>query len=99
MATTKTKGTNKKIKELKGVKPEKLSSEELQEVQKVVHNINNIQMRLGDMEIKRHTLLHEFAGVQDEMTILQNKFQKEYGTVDINIMDGTINYPENGQTN
>jgi len=99
MATTKTKGTSKKIKELKGVKPEKLSSEELQEVQKVIHNINNIQMRLGDLEVKKHALLHEFAGVQDEMTLLQNKFQKEYGTVDINISDGTINYPENGQAN
>jgi len=99
MATTKTKGTSKKIKELKGVKPEKISSEQLQDAQKVIHNINNIQMRLGDMEIKKHALLHEFAGVQDEMTILQNKFQKEYGTVDINIMDGTINYTEDGQAN
>ena len=32
MATTKTKGTNAKIKELKGIKPEKISEEQLKEV-------------------------------------------------------------------
>jgi len=32
------------------------------------------------------------------LTLLQNEFEKEYGTFDINIQDGTINYEkENGQ--
>jgi len=96
MAKRKTK--KEKVVDL-SPKAEKISDEQLKEVQKVIHNVNNIQMRLGDMEIKKHALLHEFAGVQDEMTILQNKFQKEYGTVDINIVDGIINYPGNGQVN
>ena len=30
---------------------------------------------------------------------LQTEFQKEYGSIDINIQNGTINYPsENGET-
>ena len=29
---------------------------------------------------------------------LQKDFEKEYGTFDINIQDGIINYPENGET-
>ena len=42
MATTKLKGTSKKIKELKGVKPEKVKSEELEKIQSVVGKINNL---------------------------------------------------------
>jgi hypothetical protein len=35
-----------------------------------------------------------------EIAKLQEEFQKEYGTFDINIEDGTINYPkENGEVN
>ena len=40
MATTKTKGTNSKIKELKGVKPEKVTDEQLKKVQDTVNNMN-----------------------------------------------------------
>ena len=40
MATTKTKGTNSKIKELKGAKPEKITDEQLKKVQNTVNNLN-----------------------------------------------------------
>ena len=37
--------------------------------------------------------------IQYRLGELQTEFQKEYGTFDINIEDGTINYPkENGET-
>jgi len=42
-------------------------------------------------------MLHSIAREQDELTLLQNELEKEYGTIDINITDGTINYPENGE--
>ena len=32
-----------------------------------------------------------------ELSAMQKEFEKEYGTFDINIQDGTINYPENGE--
>ena len=44
MATTKTKGTNSKIKELKGIKPEKITDEQLEGVQKLINDINRSQM-------------------------------------------------------
>ena len=51
-------------------------------------------------------MLHNLASMQDRMTLMQDEFQKDYGTIDINIQDGTINYPpenpnppENGETN
>ena len=98
MATSKTKGTNAKIKELKGIKPEKITDEQLKKVQDTVNNLNRSQLEIGSMEIKKHEMMHQIAGLRDGLTVLQNEFEKEYGTFDVNIQDGTINYPvENGQ--
>ena len=94
---TKTKGTNAKIKELKGIKPEKITDEQLKKVQDTVNNINRTQLEIGSQEIKKHEMMHQVAGLRDELTLLQGEFEKDYGTFDINIQDGTINYPENGE--
>ena len=100
MATSKTKGTNAKIKELKGVKPEKITDEQLKKVQDTVNNLNRAQLEIGSMEVKKHEMMHQIAGLKDELTLLQDEFVKDYGTFDINIQDGTINYPaENGEVN
>ena len=94
------KGTTAKIKELKGIKPEKITDEQLNKVQGAVNNINKFQLEVGSMEVKKHELMHHVAGLRDELTVLQGEFEKDYGTFDINIQDGVINYPkENGQTN
>jgi len=99
MAKAKTKGTNAKIKELKGIKPEKITDEQLKKVQDTVNSINRAQLEIGSVELKKHEMMHQIAGLRDELTLLQTEFDKEYGTFDINIQDGTINYPDNGETN
>ena len=93
------KGTNAKIKELKGIKPEKITDEQLKKVQDTVNSINRAQLELGSMELKKHEMMHSIAGLRDELTLLQGEFEKDYGTFDINIQDGKINYPENGEVN
>ena len=98
MATSKTKGTNAKIKELKGIKPEKITDEQLKKVQDTVNGINRSQLEIGMVEIQKHELMHNVASLRDRLTVLQSEFEKEYGTFDINIQDGVINYPENGET-
>ena len=99
MATTKTKGTNSKIKELKGIKPEKITDEQLKKVQDSVNSINRAQLEIGSMEMKKHEIMHNTASLRDELTVLQAEFEKDYGTFDINIQDGIINYSENGEVN
>ena len=100
MAKIKTKGTNAKIKELKGIKPEKITDEQLKKVQDTVNSLNRSQLDIGSMEVKKHEIMHQIAGLRDELTVLQSDFEKEYGTFDVNIQDGTINYPaENGKIN
>ena len=99
MATTKVKGTSKKIKELKGIKPEKISEDQLKKVQDTVNGINRAQLEIGSMELRKHEMMHQIAGLRDELTVLQGEFEKDYGTFDINLQDGTINYKEDGETN
>tara|TARA_R110002167_G_scaffold235770_1_gene441001 strand:+ start:57 stop:356 length:300 start_codon:yes stop_codon:yes gene_type:complete len=92
-----TKATNKKIKELKGIKPEKVNEEQLTKIQGIVDKINQTQMNIGQLEARKHQALHYLAGTNDELGLLQAELNEEYGTNDINIQDGTINYPENGE--
>ena len=91
------KNTSKKIKELKGVKPEKISEDHLTEVQSAINNINKAQLDIGILETQKHNLLHQISVMQEEIGEIQKKLEKEYGTSDININDGTIKYPENGE--
>jgi len=88
------KNTSKKIKELRGVKPEKITAEQLEKVQSTVNSLNRSQLEIGSMELKKHEMMHRIAGLKDELTLLQNEFEKDYGTFDINIQDGTINYKD-----
>ena len=55
-------------------------------------------MEIGSIELKKHEMMHSIAGHRDALTLLQAEFEDQYGTFDINIQDGVINYPEeNGQ--
>jgi hypothetical protein len=94
------KGTNTKIKELKGIKADKVTDEQLKRIQETVSSINKGQMEVGKLETNKHALIHQISGYQEALQTLQNELEKEYGTVDININDGTINYTkENGEAN
>ena len=81
--------TKKKVIDLK---PEKISDEQLKELQQVVSAINKLQFDIGTMEVQKHNALHALFQGNDKLNGMQNKFNEEYGTNDINIQDGTVNY-------
>ena len=56
-------------------------------------------MELGQIETRKHAILHHVSSLQEGVGGIKEEFEKEYGTFDINIQDGTINYPENGEAN
>ena len=82
-----------KIVDLKS-KPEKITDEQLEQVQKLVNNINRGQLEVGAMELQKHENMHAVTALRGELEVLQNDLKEEYGTVDINIQNGTINYKE-----
>ena len=88
------KNTSAKIKELKGIKPEKITDEQLKRVQDTVNGINRSQLEIGSIELRKHEMMHNVAGLKDKLTVLQSEFEKDYGTFDIDIQDGTINYKD-----
>jgi len=75
-------------------KADKISEEHLKEMQEVVNVINNLQFKVGQLEGQKHGLLHELGLSQKKILDLQDVFSKEYGSNDINIADGTINWPK-----
>tara|TARA_R110001632_G_scaffold156809_1_gene275150 strand:- start:37 stop:327 length:291 start_codon:yes stop_codon:yes gene_type:complete len=93
------KNTSAKIKELKGIKPDKITDDQLKKVQDTVNGINRAQLEIGSIELKKHEMMHQIAGLRDELTLLQGEFEKDYGTFDINIQDGNINYKDDVEVN
>ena len=87
-----------KIVDLKS-KPEKITEEQLKKVQGSVDNINRAQLEIGAMELKKHEMMHHIAGLRDSLKLLQTEFEKEYGTFDIDIQTGKINYKEDVKAN
>ena len=85
-----------KKEELVDLKPkaDKISEEHLTQMQEVVNIINNLQFNIGKLESQKHTLLHDIGISQKKILELQDVFSKEYGSYDINIADGTINWPK-----
>ena len=83
----------------KAEKATKITNDELNKVQSIINNINRAQLEIGSFETKKHNLLHHVTMLQEELGKLQVQFKTNYGTDDINIQDGTINYEKNEQTN
>ena len=75
-------------------KAEKVSDEQLKQLQQIVSASNKIQFDVGTLEAQKHSMLHAMFQANEKIRTLQDEFQKEYGTHDSNIQDGTINYKD-----
>ena len=90
--------TKNKKEDIIDLKPEKITDEQLTKVQDQVNRINKFQLEVGMLESRKHALLHQVGAVQNEISETQVELEKQYGTADINVQDGTINYTkENGE--
>jgi len=73
-------------------KAEKITDEQLKKLQTTVSTINQVQVEIGRIETQKHNIIHNLAISQKTLIELQDEFKKDYGTFDININDGFINY-------
>ena len=85
--------TKEKVIDLKP-KVDKISKEHLENLQKVVNAVNKLQFNIGQIEAQKHSLLHNLTETQGNIQRLQEMLVKEYGTYDINLDDGKINWPK-----
>jgi hypothetical protein len=86
-------GGKKKMK-AKDLRAATIKEEQLKELQNLVAAINKLQFDIGVMEVQKHNAMHALFEGNDKLTAMQKAFEEEYGTNDININDGTINYKE-----
>ena len=80
-------------------KPEKVTNEELNQIQNLVSISNKFQIDLGGMELQKHELLHQVFLIKDNINLFREEMKKTYGTDDIDIKNGVINYNKDEQTN
>mgnify|MGYP001293296810 CR=1 FL=1 len=95
-----TKRKTPKSEKIVDLKPqaEKLTKEELTALQATVSKVDSLHLEIGRVEAQKHNYLHVLAGVQDEVKLMQTKLESTYGSVDIDVRDGTIKTKGNGQT-
>ena len=84
----------KKKEKVVDLKPENISEEELKTLQNTVSAINKLQFDIGTMEAQKHNALHALFQGNEKLAEMQDNFMKIYGTNDINIQSGAINYKE-----
>jgi hypothetical protein len=78
-------------------KAESIEQGELVELQTLANKFDQTYKEVGINEARKHNMLHQLAGLQEEMKKLQERLESVYGNVDIDITDGKIKYPENGE--
>ena len=67
----------------------KVKEEELKTIKDQQEKINSILHQLGYLESQKHGLLHEIAGVNQDVEEFKSKLEEEYGAININLEDGT----------
>jgi hypothetical protein len=75
-------------------KVEKISAADLSKLQEIANKINGLHFNIGRIESQKHNLLHELALGQDTIKLSQEEMMDKYGSYDINLTDGTINWPK-----
>ena len=86
-------------------KSEAITEEQLNRLQRTVKAMDHLTMDVGRMEIKKSNLIRAMESVQTDVDNLRNEFRKDYGTDNVNIQNGSIEYPpeasnpkDNGET-
>ena len=68
----------------------KIKKEELKDLQTKVVNINNLQYKLGALEIEKNKVLQSYDVAKTELKTLQLALKEIYGGVSIDVNDGSI---------
>ena len=68
----------------------KIKKEELENLQTKIININNLQYKLGALEIEKNKVLQSYDVAKTELKTLQLALKEIYGGVSIDVNDGSI---------
>ena len=67
----------------------KIKEEQLNTIQEQQAKLQNILTEIGLVEVRKHELLHAQAIVAKEVEETKKELEEEYGSVNINMADGS----------
>jgi hypothetical protein len=67
----------------------KITAEQLEKLVKIQRELNSILANIGVLESQKHSLLHQLADFNKESEEFKSELQAEYGTININLEDGS----------
>lgn len=75
----------------------KITAEQLEKLVKNQKELNTILVNVGVLESQKHSLLHQLADVNKESEEFKSELQAEYGSININLEDGSYVEVENNE--
>jgi hypothetical protein len=67
----------------------KIKEEELEQIRNTQQELNEILNSIGYLESQKHALLHRIKQVNEDEVEIKQRLEEEYGSININIEDGT----------
>jgi predicted nucleic acid-binding Zn-ribbon protein len=67
----------------------KIKEKQLKKIQEQQTKLNDLLNKIGVLEANKHGLLHEMAGVNQDIEEFKKELEEEYGAVNINLEDGS----------
>lgn len=75
----------------------KITAEQLEKLLKNQKELNTVLVNIGVLESQKHGLLHQLADVNKESEEFKSELQAEYGSININLEDGSYVEVENNE--
>ena len=67
----------------------KIKEEQLKKIKEQNQKLNDLVLEIGVLETKKHGLLHAVAETNVEIDKFKIDLEKEYGSININLEDGS----------
>ena len=77
------------MKKVESKEVSKITDEQLEVITKHQKDLNKSLTNIGFLETQKHSLLHEYAGIVDDIEKYKKELEDIYGAININIEDGT----------
>ena len=89
----------RKTPKVKNLRPEKINEQQLAKLQATIKSMDQFTNDIGRIEMQKQQAIKSMDRLSNDINTMRVEFAREYGTDDVNIHDGTINYQENGEVN
>ena len=77
------------MKKVESKEVSKITEEQLEVITNHQKDLNKSLTNIGFLETQKHSLLHEYAGVVEDIEKYKKELEDIYGAININIEDGT----------